>query len=159
MKAVPTYMQPVSMIKPIADGRVGVFNKVTPISECSDFHFVYEGPYHGIGVFKMNKKGIGLGIPAHSGRLEKTQSVKDIKSRCHGLVCEQMSPKEHPDVVKETFRRVEDDTFLQEMNKLGWKTHGMNNLIPVAVKIHDPSVQRIECHDGDEHKKEKKPKK
>jgi hypothetical protein len=166
MKALPTYMQPVSTIKKLENGQVGVFNKVTPISDSLDYHFVYEGPYHGISVFQMDKKGQGIGLPAHSGRLETPLKVKEpISQRAQGIICERISPEKHPDVIQQTFRTVDDDVFLQQMAKLGWKTHGMNNMVPVAVKIHDPTFTRVECNtcggmpkkkEGEKGKKEEK---
>lgn len=160
MKALPTYMQPVSTIKKLESGEVGVFNKVTPIAGNSDYHFIWEGPYHGISVFQMDKRGRGVGLPAHSGRLQNPLKVKEpISQRAQGIVCERISADQHPDVVQQTYQTVEDDVFLQEMTKLGWKTHGMNNMIPVMVKIHDPSFTRVECGPCGENEKKKKNKK
>ncbi len=72
-KATPAYLQAVSTIMPIihdSERVIGVFNKLTPVSNAAAVNFIYEGPYNGIAVFHMNKQGVGHAIPATSGKVD-----------------------------------------------------------------------------------------
>lgn len=146
MRAVPQFIQANSTVASVtykSEAAVGVFNKVTPVSQGVLTQFVYEGPYHGISVFNMNGKAKGYGLPAHSGKIENPPKADQaVQKRCQGILCESGIAEQHPDITHDSFRSTDDEHFLQHMNQLGWKTEGINNLVPVLVKIWDPSIKR-----------------
>jgi hypothetical protein len=143
MRAVPYYVQPTSTIQRIshdAQSAIGVYNKLSPVSNT---HFVYEGPWNGIAVFHMAGKGIGHALPAHSGKHEQPRKLSqyDISKRMKNVLCEG-DIRKHPDIIAETYKQVDSEEFLTEMNKLGWKTKNLHNLIPVMIKIYNPNIKR-----------------
>lgn len=145
MRAIPTYIQASSNVAQLGD-HVGIFNRVTPISQGQEVQFVYEGPYHGIAVFNMKGNSTGIGLPNHSGRheIESLHEVSEsITERTKGILFEKMNAADHPDIYQNTFRTaIDDENYKQHMNKLGWKTEGLHNMIPVLVKFWDPTVKR-----------------
>lgn len=142
-RAVPSATQKISSICRLQSGRtVGIFNRVTPIGKAHTTHYVYEGPYHGIAMFNMKGNAKGLGLPAHSGKYDSPKPVRNPKQRAEGLICESIHPADHPDVINQTFCKIDNETFKEQMNALGWKTETIHNLVPVAVKIWDPTIKR-----------------
>jgi hypothetical protein len=146
MRALAMHMQPSSTISELnynSEKAVAVYNKATPIDGIVTTQYVYEGPYNGIAVFNINGRAKGLALPSMSGKLEKpTKITQSIETRCSGILCEKMDPKKHPDLIENTFNETNNDEFLQEMIKLGWKIEGLHNLVPVLVKIWDPTIKR-----------------
>jgi len=147
MKAIATYMQPVSTIMPIvhnSERTVGVFNKLTPVANSAPVNFIYEGPYNGIAVYQMNQQGIGHALPSHSGKLANPTKLSQTESvkRAAGIICEGGDILKHPDIVADSFRSTDSEEFADAMVKLGWKVQNLNNLIPVLVKIFNPQVKR-----------------
>ncbi len=150
MKASPAYMQQVSTIMPIihnSERVIGVFSKLTPVSNAAAINFVYEGPYNGIAVFHMNKQGVGHAIPAQSGKVDSAEraplSQSEITKRSKGVICEGIGGSvRHPDVATDAYRATDTEEFRDSMKELGWKAQNLNNLIPVLIKIFDPSVKR-----------------
>jgi len=149
MRAIPKYIQPISSICKLKDTEnkaVGVFNKVTPIMNNNNmYHFVYAGPYNGIGMYYMNQKSIGNGLPTHTGRYENPQSISagDLNKRCNGVLCEKMNAKNHPDIKQESYKHYDDESFAEGMKTLGWNTkYPVLHMVPVVVKIWDPSTKR-----------------
>lgn len=148
-RANPAHLQAMSTIDYLPTSNktiVGVFNKVTPINNANKSHFLYEGPYNGIAEYVVRNDCTGLGLPAHSGKHENPKSVGDPMKRSHGIICEEIHAKEHPDIARETFKQTDDETFKAEMKKLGWRADlPRNNLIPVVLKIYDPTIKRQSC--------------
>lgn len=140
MRAIASYSQPTSSINRISQSAVGVFNKLSPVSKT---HFVYEGPWNGIAVFHMNGKGVGHALPSHSGKHAepKKLSPAEVGKRIQNVICEG-DIKKHPDIVTESYKNVDSEEFLENMNKLGWKTQNLRNLIPVMIKIYNPNLKR-----------------
>jgi hypothetical protein len=149
-RAVPLYTQAISTIAPVIDeGRkaVGVFSKLTPVSgKATPLQFVYEGPYMGIAVFNMaGSKGKGYALPSHSGKHAngKPLPAAEVDKRCRDVIVEGVDVRAHPDVVSDNYNEADSDEFLAAMQELGWKQQKtMNNLVPVVVKVFDPSVHR-----------------
>lgn len=146
MQAIPLHMQANSTISDLSynsENAVAVYNKATPIDGIVTTQYIYEGPYNGIAVFNINGRAKGLALPSMSGRLEKpTKITQSVETRCNGILCEKMDPKNHPDIIQNTFNETNNDEFIQEMIKLGWKIEGLHNLVPVMVKIWDPTIKR-----------------
>ncbi len=143
MRAVASYVQPTSTVQRIthdSQSAIGVFNKLSPLSKT---HFVYEGPWNGIAVFHMRTGGIGHALPSHSGKLEKPKKLSpaEISKRMKNVLCEG-DIKKHPEIISETYKSVDSEDFLESMNKLGWKTQNLRNLIPIVIKIYNPNVKR-----------------
>ncbi len=146
MRVIPLFMQATSTIVPIvheSEHSIGVFSKLTPVSNAANINFVYEGPYNGIAVFNMNKRSIGHALPSASGKLANPVKLteSEISKRIQNVICEG-NIKKHPDIVADTFRPVDNDEFLDSFVELGWKRENVQNLVPVAVKIFDPSIKR-----------------
>lgn len=149
-RAVPLYSQAISTIAPIVDNgqrAVGVFSRLTPVSGKSNpLQFIYEGPYNGIAVFNMaGGKGRGHALPSHSGKVDNAPALSDaeVDKRCRDVISEGRNLREHPDMLRDNFQAADSDEFLSEMQALGWKQQKtMNNLVPVVVKVFDPSVHR-----------------
>lgn len=148
-RAVPLYSQAISTIAPLVDNgerAVGVFSRLTPVSgKANSLQFVYEGPYNGIAVFNMaGSKGKGHALPSHSGKLADAPALSEaeVDKRCQDVICEG-NLRDHPDMVSDNFQAADSEEFLTEMQALGWKQQKtMNNLVPVVVKVFDPSVHR-----------------
>lgn len=144
--ARPTINQPMSTIQPLKSD-IGVFHKVRPIKDAHKDCLVYMGPYEGIAMFSMKGNGNHIGLPATSGRLASPTNDNtrvDYKKRSRGLVWEEQTSLEHPDLHPQAYRPV-DAEFLEEMKKMGWQQDGIDNrhyLIPVAVKIFNPKLKR-----------------
>ena len=148
-RAVPLYTQSISTIKPIvhdAQRVVGVFSKLTPVADSAPLQFVYEGPYNGIAVFNMAGRGRGHALPAHSGKIDAPMPLppQEVERRSKDVICEGGAVQEHFDIKNDTFRAAgESEEFLSAMQDLGWKQQKtMNNLVPVIIKIFDPTVHR-----------------
>lgn len=146
MRAVPLYTQPTSTILPIvhnSENVIGVFNKLSPIANAAKTHFVYAGPWSGVSVFHMRQGSIGHALPAHSGKLAepKKLSSAEISKRIKNVICEG-DIRKHPDIISETYKTVDSEEFLESMNKLGWKTQNLHDLIPVVIKIYNPNIKR-----------------
>lgn len=146
--AKPLYNQATTTIKEIVHNSekvVGIFNKLTPVSNSIPKTFIYEGPYNGIAVFEMNGKTIGNSLPSCSGKrsIPIPLNKAEITQRMEGIICEGDITK-HPDIAFDTFNPVNEESFLDNMESLGWKVQGLNNLIPVIVKIFNPAIKRKE---------------
>ena len=141
-RAIPAATQKVSAISRVGKEQVGVFNRVTPITESHNTQYVYEGPYHGIAMFNMKGNTTGNGLPTHSGKHMTPEPARNPSKRAQGIICEGMKATEHPDIVEDTFCKVDSESFHEQMNTLGWKTEAIHGLIPVAVKIWSPGVRR-----------------
>jgi len=149
-RAVPLYTQAVSTIAPVVDEghrAVAVFSRLTPVNgKATPLQFIYEGPYMGIAVYNMTgSKGRGHALPSHSGKVANAQSLppQEIDKRCRDVIVEGADIRAHPDMVADNFREADADEFLAEMQELGWKQQKtMNNLVPVVVKVFDPTVHR-----------------
>lgn len=129
---------------------VAVYHNVTPIDDAYDTCYVSSNPYDGIAKFNMNGNGNGIGLPANAGRKTTTQNLTDLdsetlKKRSEGLTWEnQKKDTQHPDIHPDSHNTI-DANFLEHMKELGWKQEGTNNreyLVPVAVKITNPSLIR-----------------
>jgi hypothetical protein len=146
MRAIPAYLQPVSTITPLVHNServIGVFNKLTPVANAAAVNFIYEGPYNGVAVFNMAKGGIGHALPAISGKVSNPVklSTAEIAKRAKGVISEGGATK-HADVTTEAYRSTDTDEFRDSMKELGWRVQNLTNLIPVMIKIFDPSVKR-----------------
>jgi hypothetical protein len=147
------YQQAQSTINVLPNGyegkdTVAIYHNVRPVYEASQICFVTASPYDGIAVFHMKGNGVGIGLPATTGKSEKYSTLppmdpKMAEQRAKGLIWE-TADKLHPDLHPEAFRRV-DTEFLNQMKAMGWKQEGIDNreyLVPVAVKITHPDVRR-----------------
>jgi hypothetical protein len=129
-KALPSHLQAVSTIRRVAykgTDSVGIFNRLTPVSGASQLHYIYGGPENGLAEFRMNGRGRGYALPAATPVAGKLQKLP------HGLIGAKTA-NQH-----EAF---DTEEFLDEMTKLGWKAGNTYNLVPVVIKVFDPSVKR-----------------
>lgn len=130
---------------------VAVYHNVRPVEEANTICYVVSNPYDGIAVFNMKRNGLGIGLPATTGRKLHHSKVpemdqKTLQQRSKGLLWESTgsAASGHPDLHPETFRTV-DSQFLESMKSLGWRQEGTDNreyLVPVAVKITHPGKKR-----------------
>lgn len=129
---------------------VGVFHDVRPVQEANDMCFVYAGPYDGIAMFNMNGNAVGHALPASTGRSTIDPATPYDMDRNKGVTWEEapeslIAEGAHPDLHPDAFRPI-DDTFLENMKKMGWKQQGTRNreyLVPVRIKISNPELKRV----------------
>jgi hypothetical protein len=146
MRAVPLYLQPISTIMQISHDSapaVAVFNKLTPVAHAAPTTFVYAGPYEGIVPFHFGGKAIGYALPVHVGKEENPRKLSsaEIDKRAEGVFCEG-NIRTHPDIATDSFKSIDNEEFRDAMNSLGWKTQGLTHMVPVSIKIFNPSIKR-----------------
>lgn len=146
MRAVPSYTQPTSTILPIvheSQNAIGVFNKLSPVGNAAPTHFVYQGPWNGISVYHLKSGAIGHALPAHSGKElgGKQLSKSEIAKRAQTIHVEG-DIKKHPDIISESYKAADSEEFMEAMKLSGWRQQNLHNLVPVLIKIYDPSVKR-----------------
>lgn len=150
-RAVPDYIQSIYTIQPIIYAKqdaVGIFNDVTPVSECNrsgvNHFFVCANPYEGIYMYPMNNNTKGFGLPANTGKRVVIESKKQqVEQRAkNGVIWENKKSDYHPDLEPDAFHNV-DNTFESAMEESGWNRQNRRlHLVPVIIKISNPELKR-----------------
>lgn len=136
-------IQSISSIQPVQYGRdecVGVFHRVRPTTEAIKQNAVVGSPYDGIHLFSMDKKPIGVGIPADIGKRAPLDDAdlehRDTSRRHANVVWE--GPQQALKVMAPNVYHDIDDEFYRGMSQMGWVQQGTNrvsHMIPVLLKV------------------------